>query len=374
MSGIYIHIPFCKQACHYCDFHFSTSLDSKSNLVSAITKEIILRKSEIPKDVKSLYIGGGTPSLLSLQELTTIFNSLEKVIELGNLKEITLEINPEDVNKEKLDHFKVLGINRLSVGVQSFDNKVLKWMNRIHSNQQIIDGLNLIKKYKFEDINVDFIYGTPSFLNRNYALEISRILEFEPSHLSCYLLTIEEGTYFGHLEKKNELININDLQSEQEFLWLSNELQSKGYDHYEISNFSLNGKYSFHNSNYWKRFSYIGFGPGAHSFIQRKRRWNISNNGQYIKKIKLENVFYQEEKLTTNDFINEIIMLGLRTKNGFNLETVFKNTNADNKSRLIEKIKELIYKKLIIQKQDYIVMRKEKWLLSEYVSRELFTI
>ena len=164
MSGIYVHnIPFCKQACHYCDFHFSTSLTSKSNLVSAITKEIILRKSEIPKDVKSLYIGGGTPSLLSLQELTTIFNSLEKVIELGNLKEITLEINPEDINEEKLDHFKVLGINRLSIGVQSFDNKVLKWMNRIHSNQQIIDGLNLIKKYKFEDINVDFIYGTPSF-------------------------------------------------------------------------------------------------------------------------------------------------------------------------------------------------------------------
>ena len=374
MSGIYIHIPFCKQACHYCDFHFSTSLASKSNLVSAITKEIILRKSEIPKDVKSLYIGGGTPSLLSLQELTTIFHSLEKVIELRNLNEITLEINPEDINEEKLDHFKALGINRLSIGVQSFDNKVLKWMNRIHSNQQIIDGLNLIKKYKFEDINVDFIYGTPSFLNRNYAIEISSILEFDPSHLSCYLLTIEEGTYFGHLEKKNELKSINDLQSEQEFLWLSNKLQSKGYDHYEISNFSLNGKYSFHNSNYWKRYSYIGFGPGAHSFIQRKRRWNISNNAQYIKKIDLENVFYQEEKLTTNDFINEIIMLGLRTKNGFNLETVFKNTNADNKSRLIEKIKELINKKLIIQKQDYIIMRKEKWLLSEYVSRELFTI
>tara|TARA_X000000950_G_scaffold40100_1_gene43476 strand:+ start:1870 stop:2994 length:1125 start_codon:yes stop_codon:yes gene_type:complete len=374
MSGIYIHIPFCKQACHYCDFHFSTSLASKSNLVSAITKEIILRKSEIPKDVKSLYIGGGTPSLLSLQELTTIFHSLEKVIELRNLNEITLEINPEDINEEKLDHFKALGINRLSIGVQSFDNKVLKWMNRIHSNQQIIDGLNLIKKYKFEDISIDFIYGTPSFLNRNYGIEISSILEFDPSHLSCYLLTIEEGTYFGHLEKKNELKSINDLQSEQEFLWLSNKLQSKGYDHYEISNFSLNGKYSFHNSNYWKRFSYIGFGPGAHSFIQRKRRWNISNNAQYIKKIDLENVFYQEEKLTTNDFINEIIMLGLRTKNGFNLETVFKNTNADNKSRLIEKIKELINKKLIIQKQDYIIMRKEKWLLSEYVSRELFTI
>ena len=374
MSGIYIHIPFCKQACHYCDFHFSTSLASKGNLVSAITKEIILRKSEIPKDVKSLYIGGGTPSLLSLQELTTIFHSLEKVIELRNLNEITLEINPEDINEEKLDHFKALGINRLSIGVQSFDNKVLKWMNRIHSNQQIIDGLNLIKKYKFEDISIDFIYGTPSFLNRNYAIEISSILEFDPSHLSCYLLTIEEGTYFGHLEKKNELKSINDLQSEQEFLWLSNKLQSKGYDHYEISNFSLNGKYSFHNSNYWKRFSYIGFGPGAHSFIQRKRRWNISNNAQYIKKIDLENVFYQEEKLTTNDFINEIIMLGLRTKNGFNLETVFKNTNADNKSRLIEKIKELINKKLIIQKQDYIIMRKEKWLLSEYVSRELFTI
>ncbi|MAJ05867.1 MAG: coproporphyrinogen III oxidase [Crocinitomicaceae bacterium] len=374
MSGIYIHIPFCKQACHYCDFHFSTSLASKSNLVSAITKEIILRKSEIPKDVKSLYIGGGTPSLLSLQELTTIFHSLEKVIELRNLNEITLEINPEDINEEKLDHFKALGINRLSIGVQSFDNKVLKWMNRIHSNQQIIDGLNLIKKYKFEDISIDFIYGTPSFLNRNYGIEISSILEFDPSHLSCYLLTIEEGTYFGHLEKKNELKSINDLQSEQEFLWLSNKLQSKGYDHYEISNFSLNGKYSFHNSNYWKRFSYIGFGPGAHSFIQRKRRWNISNNAQYIKKIDLENVFYQEEKLTTNDFINEIIMLGLRTKNGFNLETVFKNTNADNKSRLIEKIKELINKKLIIQKQDYIIMRKEKWLLSEYVSIELFTI
>ena len=374
MSGIYIHIPYCKQACHYCDFHFSTSLASKNNLVNAITKEISLRKKEIPKDVKSLYIGGGTPSLLSSQELTNIFTSLKRVIELETLKEITVEINPEDIDKEKLDNFRTLGINRLSIGVQSLDNVVLKWMNRIHNKQQTLDGLKLIKEYSFEDFNIDFIYGTPSFLKRNYNEEISNLLEYSPPHLSCYHLTIEQGTYFGHLEKKNKLKNIDDLQSEKEFMWLSKELKSKGYDHYEISNFSLAGKHSFHNSNYWKQLPYIGFGPGAHSLLQRKRRWNISNNIQYIKNIALNKIYFQEEILTNNDYINEVIMLGLRTKNGFNLKTVFNNTDTENKVKIIQKIKELINKKLIIQKQDYIKMQQEKWLLSEFVSRELFTI
>ena len=374
MSGIYIHIPFCKQACHYCDFHFSTSLKSKDKLILAIIKEIAFRKNEFPNLINSLYIGGGTPSLLNDNELKSIFLAIEKVIKLNHLKEITIEINPEDINEQKLTLFKKIGINRLSIGVQSMEDKVLKWMNRVHNKDQVFNGLKLAKEYGFDNINIDFIYGTPEFLNRDYDNEISEIIALNPSHLSCYHLTIEKGTYFGHLEKNKKLKPIEDEISEKEFLWISNKLQSNRYEHYEISNFALNEKKSFHNSNYWKQLPYVGIGPGAHSFLNSKRRWNISNNNQYIKNVENEDGYFDEEELSKNDIKNEQIMQGLRTKSGFNIKEIILGADDQYKKDFLKKIDELLKEKLIFNKNDYIYMNPEKWLMSEFVSRKLFTL
>ena len=374
MSGIYIHIPFCKQACHYCDFHFSTSLKLKNQMIRSIIKEIQLRSNEFPNEINSLYIGGGTPSLMENTDLELIFTALEKQVSLSDLKEITIEINPEDLHKNKLEFYKTLGINRLSIGIQSMDNKVLKWMNRVHDKKQVINGINNAKEIGFENMSLDFIYGTPSTLNRNYQDELLELLEFEPNHLSCYHLTIESGTYFGHLLKKNKIKILEDDVSEEEFLWISNKMKSLNYEHYEISNFAIKGEESYHNSNYWKQRPYIGLGPGAHSFNKGKRRWNISNNVQYIKNIESTSVFHKEEVLSNYDSINEQIMLGLRTSKGFNLDNVVNNLKIKNKTAFENKLNRFIKEEIIFNKNNNVHMNPEKWLLSEYVSRELFIL
>jgi len=374
MSGIYIHIPFCKQACHYCDFHFSTSLKLKNQMITSIIKEIQLRSNEFPNEINSLYIGGGTPSLMENTDLELIFTALEKQVSLSDLKEITIEINPEDLHKNKLEFYKNLGINRLSIGIQSMDNKVLKWMNRVHDKKQVINGINNAKEIGFENMSLDFIYGTPSTLNRNYQDELLELLEFEPNHLSCYHLTIESGTYFGHLLKKNKIKPLEDDVSEEEFLWISNKMKSLNYEHYEISNFAIKGEESYHNSNYWKQRPYIGLGPGAHSFNKGKRRWNISNNVQYIKNIESTSIFHKEEVLSNYDSINEQIMLGLRTSKGFNLDNVVNNLKIKNKTAFENKLNRFIKEDIIINKNNNVHMNPEKWLLSEYVSRELFIL
>ena len=374
MSGIYIHIPFCKQACYYCDFHFSTSLKSKNKLILALIKEIELRKSDFPAEIHSLYIGGGTPSLLNEEDITSIFTALEKTIKLNLLREITIEVNPEDINIKKLNFLKKIGINRLSIGVQSMNDRVLKWMNRIHNKEQVLKGINLAKLSGFNNFSIDFIYGTPEFLNRDYNQEMSEIIALKPSHISCYHLTIENGTYFGHLEKNKKLKPLEDEISEKEFLWISNKLQSCEYEHYEISNFALKEKKSFHNSNYWKQLPYVGIGPGAHSFLNSKRRWNISNNNIYIKSISNEKNYFEEEELSSYDIRNEQIMLGLRTKNGFNLKKCMIGLDAVQKEDFLKKIDELLKEKLIIRENNDIFMRPEKWLMSEFVSRKLFKL
>jgi len=343
-------------------------------MITSIIKEIQLRSNEFPNEVNSLYIGGGTPSLMENTDLELIFTALEKQVSLSALREITIEINPEDLDKNKLEFYKSLGINRLSIGIQSMDNKVLKWMNRVHDKKQVINGINNAKKIGFENMSFDFIYGTPSTLNRNYQDELLELLEFEPNHLSCYHLTIESGTYFGHLLKKNKIKNLEDNLSEEEFLWISNKMKSLNYEHYEISNFAIKGEESYHNSNYWKQRPYIGIGPGAHSFNKGKRRWNISNNVQYIKNIESSSSFHEEEVLSNNDIINELIMLGLRTSRGFILDNVVNNLKIKNKTAFENKLNRFIKGDIIFNKNNNVHMNPEKWLLSEYVSRELFIL
>lgn len=374
MSGIYIHIPYCKQACHYCDFHFSTSMKTKNEMIDCIVKEMDIRESEFSKKIDSLYIGGGTPSLMTNLELETIFNGLEKKMSIDDIKEITIEINPEDIIIEKLEFYKEIGINRLSIGIQSMNNNILKWMNRSHDTNQVINGLNNTKIAGFENINLDFIYGTPKNLSRDYKSELLEILKFNPTHLSCYHLTIEDGTYFGHLEKNKKIKRIEDDISQQEFRWISEKLKSKNYQHYEISNFAVQGKESFHNSNYWNQSSYIGLGPGAHSFRNSTRRWNISNNRLYIKNIKAGIPYFEQEVLSPYDIVNEKIMLGLRTLNGLDKDHVFSIVPQDIKEEIESKLNTFLKDEILLSTNNIISMNPEKWLLSEYVSRELFIL
>ena len=374
MSGIYIHIPYCKQACHYCDFHFSTSMKTKKEMIDCIVKEMDIRKSEFSKKIDSVYIGGGTPSVMTNLELETIFNGLEKKISISDIKEITIEINPEDLINEKLEFYNEIGINRLSIGIQSMNNNILKWMNRSHNKNQIINGLNTVKEIGYENISLDFIYGTPKNLTRDIKDELLEILKFNPTHLSCYHLTIEDGTYFGHLEKKRKIKRIEDDVSQKEFQWISEKLKSKNYQHYEISNFALQGKQSFHNSNYWNQSSYIGLGPGAHSFRNSTRRWNISNNRLYIKNIKAGVPYFEQEVLSPYDLVNEKIMLGLRTLNGLDKNYIFSIVPQSVKDEIESKLNTFLKDEILISTNNIISMNPEKWLLSEYVSRELFIL
>ena len=374
MSGIYIHIPYCKQACHYCDFHFSTSMKTKNEMIDCIVKEMDIRESEFSKKNDSIYIGGGTPSLMTNLELETIFNGLEKKISIGDIKEVTIEINPEDLISEKLKFYKEIGINRLSIGIQSMNNNILKWMNRSHDTNQVINGLNNAKDAGFENISLDFIYGTPKNLSRDYKAELLEILKFNPTHLSCYHLTIEDGTYFGHLEKKREIKRIEDDVSQEEFRWISEKLKSKNYQHYEISNFAIQGKESFHNSNYWNQSSYIGLGPGAHSYRSSTRRWNISNNRLYIKNMKAGIPYFEQEVLSPYDLVNEKIMLGLRTLNGLDKNQIFSIVPQSIKDEIESKLNTFLKDEILISTNNIISMNTEKWLLSEYVSRELFIL
>jgi len=374
MSGIYIHIPYCKQACHYCDFHFSTSMKTKNEMIDCIVKEMDIRKSEFSKKIDSVYIGGGTPSVMTNLELETIFNGLEKKISISDIKEITIEINPEDLINEKLEFYNEIGINRLSIGIQSMNNNILKWMNRSHNKNQIINGLNTVKEIGYENISLDFIYGTPKNLIRDIKDELLEILKFNPTHLSCYHLTIEDGTYFGHLEKKRKIKRIEDDVSQKEFQWISEKLKSKNYQHYEISNFALQGKQSFHNSNYWNQSSYIGLGPGAHSFRNSTRRWNISNNRLYVKNIKAGVPYFEQEVLSPYDLVNEKIMLGLRTLNGLDKNYIFSIVPQSIKDEIESKLNTFLKDEILISTNNIISMNPEKWLLSEYVSRELFIL
>jgi oxygen-independent coproporphyrinogen-3 oxidase len=254
------------------------------------------------------------------------------------------------------------------------NNNILKWMNRSHNKNQIINGLNTVKEIGYENISLDFIYGTPKNLTRDIKDELLEILKFNPTHLSCYHLTIEDGTYFGHLEKKREIKRIEDDVSQQEFQWISEKLKSKNYQHYEISNFALQGKQSFHNSNYWNQSSYIGLGPGAHSFRNSTRRWNISNNRLYIKNIKAGVPYFEQEVLSPYDLVNEKIMLGLRTLNGLDKNYIFSIVPQSVKDEIESKLNTFLKDEILISTNNIISMNPEKWLLSEYVSRELFIL
>ena len=321
MAGIYIHIPFCKQKCTYCDFHFSTSFEHyRKEMIATIGKEIALRKEELKHvTIASIYFGGGTPSILNTQELNFLLQKIHANFDVDSSAEITLEANPDDISAQQLAMWKDGGINRLSIGLQSFKSSDLNWMNRAHTVEDALSCVQLAKKSGFNAISVDLIYGLPDLTMEEWKHHIDEVIAMDVQHISAYCLTVEEKTALNKLVNEKKIVPAGeDAQSEQ-FLELSHRLKKAEFLHYEISNFGKPGFEAVHNSNYWKGVSYMGVGPSAHSFNGSKRRWNISNNSKYLKQF-ASNAYFEEELLTLKDQWNEIIMTGLRTTSGVAIE------------------------------------------------------
>jgi oxygen-independent coproporphyrinogen III oxidase len=313
MAGLYIHIPFCKKACHYCDFHFSTQVDAKAQLCEALAQELALQAQYLSEPLETIYFGGGTPSLLTENDINLIFDSIHRYYKITEHAEVTLEANPDDLTSENLSIFKRAGINRLSIGVQSLDNEVLQFLNRSHNAEQAFKSIQNARNQGFFNINVDLIYAIPG---RNIAKldhDIEQLLALEPEHISAYSLTIEAKTVFGHWASSGKLSPETEDENAHQFEWVIKALTQTGFDHYEISNYARPGYQSQHNSSYWKQKKYLGIGPSAHSFNGTARQVNIANNHAYIRALAAKQIPATVETLSREDHINEYIMTSLRT-------------------------------------------------------------
>lgn len=323
MAGIYIHIPFCKQACAYCDFHFSTNLKSKSDLVSAILKEIDTRKEYlIAENIETIYFGGGTPSLLSPTELSDILEKVHSVFNITSNAEITLEGNPDDLSIHKLNELKQLGINRLSIGLQSFNDEELKWMNRAHSAHESINSVKLAQDAGFKNITIDLIYGSKFQDLSSWQKTLETALLLNVQHISAYNLTIEAKTKLGVNHSHKTEPAINEELSAQQFVVMIETLKKNNFIHYEISNFGKEGCFSKHNTNYWLGSDYLGLGPSAHSFNGTSRQWNVASNAGYMSAVNLNKPYYEIELLGEKEKHNEYILTRLRTMWGCDINEI----------------------------------------------------
>jgi oxygen-independent coproporphyrinogen-3 oxidase len=322
VAGIYVHIPFCRQACLYCNFHFSTVLKQKNDLIDALLKEIAMTTAFAGSEtIATIYLGGGTPSLLDAKELNAIFNALHSKFSIASDAEITLEANPDDISPEKLLMWKQAGINRLSIGIQSFFEEDLKWMNRAHNAQQAMRCISEAQDTGFSNLSIDLIYGTPTLPDDHWQRNMEKVIGFGVPHISCYALTVEPKTALQQLIHSHKMQDTDPEQQARQFLQLIQWLTGAGYEHYEISNFSLPGRRSRHNTSYWQGKPYYGFGPSAHSFNGADTRsWNIANNALYIKSIRGGVLPVEREVLTQTQKINEYIMTSLRTMEGIDLD------------------------------------------------------
>lgn len=317
MAGIYIHIPFCKQACSYCNFHFSTSLLKKDDFLQALIKEITLRaKDWQDMPIDTIYFGGGTPSLLTGKDLNSIFKALHTHFNLSSLKESTLEANPDDLSSEKLKILADSPINRLSIGIQSFHNKDLKYMNRAHSSSEAHRSIELAHQLGFEQLTVDLIYGTPGLSNEDWISNLNTVFQYDIPHLSCYALTIEPRTALHHNIKVGKSQAPDDNAAADHFKILQSLAADCEYEHYEISNFAKDQHYALHNTSYWFGQPYLGLGPSAHSYDGQNRYWNVANNPKYINALNNGHLAQEEERLTNKDRYNEAVLCRLRTKWG----------------------------------------------------------
>jgi oxygen-independent coproporphyrinogen-3 oxidase len=374
VSGIYLHIPFCKQACYYCNFHFSTSLKKKDELLDCLVKEIGLRKDELKGDlIETIYFGGGTPSLLSTKEIQVLIDAVFRNFKVVAHPEITLEANPDDLSEEKIIELSQSPINRLSIGIQSFFEHDLKLMNRAHNVHEAKKCLEIATNY-FENISVDLIYGIPDCTNEQWRDNIHTALGFGVPHISSYALTVEPNTALDSFVQKGIIKNVDDDKAEEQFVILTEELNKAGFIHYELSNFGKKGFFSKNNSSYWLGKSYLGIGPAAHSFNGKQRSWNVQNNAIYIKKIIQNELPIQRETLSVTDRYNEYVMTGLRTVWGVSLEKI-NNDFGENYGKYLQmQSKKFITQELLYIENNILKTTQKGKFLSDGLASDLFML
>ncbi|MBE2247397.1 MAG: radical SAM family heme chaperone HemW [Candidatus Competibacteraceae bacterium] len=325
MSALYLHIPFCRRACYYCDFHFSTSQQTRQDVLRAMLQELIMRSHEITSPIQSIYLGGGTPSLLEYNELMMIFDQIFLLQNVLQDAEITIEVNPDDLNRDKLKQVRNSPVNRFSIGVQSFHDDDLKYMHRIHSARDAEYAIKGAQDNGFDNISVDLIYGIPTLTHEGWINNIQKLISFDVPHISAYALTVEQHTPLFHLIKRKKLNAPLDASIIRQFNNIAQILPSAGYEHYEISNFAKTGFRSRHNSSYWQGKAYVGIGPSAHSFDGKNtRRWNVSNNIRYIKGLQGESEWFETEYLSKENKLLEWVMTSLRCAEGIRRESADK--------------------------------------------------
>ena len=374
MSGIYIHIPFCKQACHYCDFHFSTSLKKKDEMILALAKEIVLRKNEAKNEtIETIYFGGGTPSILPIEDIKFLIDEVYKNYKVIENPEITVEANPDDLTEKRIIELSKNKANRLSIGIQSFFEDDLKLMNRAHNASEAEKCLEIATKY-FDNISLDLIYGVPNMSNEKWKQNIEKTLSFGIPHISSYALTVEPKTALEKFIKKGIINQPDDEVAQEHFHILVETLQENGFIHYELSNFGKENYFSKNNSSYWLGEKYIGIGPSAHSYDGENRGWNISNNSLYIKSIQENKLPIETEKLTVTDRYNEYIMTGLRTIWGVSLikvETEFGKTYIDY---LNQQMRRFLEDGLLIVQDGILKTTKKGKFLCDGIASDLFLL
>lgn len=401
--GIYIHIPFCKQACHYCDFHFSTSLKKKGDLVNAICEELRLRKDELSGEVETIYLGGGTPSLLTSEELQQIFTAIQTNYTISENPEITLEANPddlidvnpsvvaersrstvedsknvslsavEDLKPTKLEILKKAGINRLSIGIQSFFEEDLKLMNRAHNASEALNCITEAKKH-FQNISIDLIYGIPGMTKERWMKNLEIALELDVPHLSCYALTVEPKTALKKFIDKGIVPPVDEEAAKQHYEILVEVTEKAGYDNYEFSNFGKPSFESRNNTAYWEGKPYLGIGPSAHGYDGKSRSWNVANNTKYIKSITAGELPLESEILSNEDKYNEYIMTGLRTKKGVSLIKIETEFGKEFLEYLMEQAANPLKNELLILEEQYLKISKKAKFLGDGIASDLFKV
>lgn len=376
MPGIYIHIPFCRQACDYCNFHFATSRRQQGALVQALVKEIGLTPplagTAAGDTISTIYFGGGTPSLLEIPELEAIFSAIHHRFVLQPDCEITLEANPDDIHPANLASWLSLGINRLSIGIQSFSDGDLLWMHRTHSSADALRSIGAARAAGFSNFSIDLIYGTPGLSDAQWKEHVLTAAGLQVPHLSCYALTVEPRT---PLEKKIRLQQKAPADTEQQarqFSLLMDWAETLGYQHYEISNFAKPGFHSRHNSSYWEGISYYGFGPSAHAYDGQRRRWNVANNALYIRSLENGLIPFEEEILTPVQQLNEYIMTSLRTAAGLSLNRVSQLGGREEATMLLKKAEKFLGAGSILQRDDRLILTKEGKLFADGIAADLF--
>ncbi len=375
MAGIYIHIPFCKQRCTYCNFHFSTSLALKEALLTALHKELESRNQYLLKQsVETIYLGGGTPSLLSADEINRLFDTISNHYTIHALQEVTLEANPDDLTNDYVKSLSSTPVNRLSIGVQSFQDDDLKFMHRAHTASQADYAIKSAQDRGFEKLTIDLIYGSPHLTDADWKQNITRVQQLQIPHFSAYALTVESGTLLHHQIRKEKLPPLDQDKAASQLGILMDTAMDLGYEHYEISNLALPQQYAIHNTNYWMGHHYLGIGPSAHSFDGVSRRWNIANNALYIKQVltTTPQPYFEEEQLSAQDRLHEYIMTSLRTQWGCDLKKVKENFGQSYTEAILDSATTHLQRKILQINNDILTLTREGKFFADRIASDLF--